>query len=144
MADTVYNQFKTELMNGTYDLEADTVKVALVDNTYTIDPDVTTGWNTGSDPFDSEISGTGYTAGGVTLASKAVTQENAADEGKWDAADVSWSSATFTARYAVIWDDTPTSPANPLILVLDFGADRSVTSGTFTIAWHADGIVNIN
>ena len=138
MASGVYNQFKTEIMNKVIDLEADTVKVALLDNSHSFDQ-TAVGWAT---PDANELSsGCGYTTGGEALASKAVTQEST--HGKFDAADVSWTSATFTAYHAVIYDDTPTSPADPLICSIDFGGAQSVSSGTFTIQWAAGGILTI-
>ena len=138
MASGVYNQFKTEIMNKVIDLEADTVKVALLDNSHSFDQ-TAVGWAV---PDANELSaGGGYSEGGEALASKAVTQEST--HGKFDAADVSWTSATFTAYHAVIYDDTPTSPADPLICSIDFGGAQSVSSGTFTIQWAAGGILTI-
>lgn len=59
-----------------------------------------------------------------------------------DAADVSWSGATFTARYAVIYDSTPATDATrPLIGLIDFGADVSPVAAAFTLTWAADGII---
>jgi hypothetical protein len=137
MASGVYNQFKTELMNKVYDLEADTVRVALYDNSHSFNAD-----NTGY-TATNEITGTGYTAKGEALASKAVTQDDTDDEGVFDAADLQWTSSSFTAYHAVIFDDTPTSPADPLVCSIDFGGAQTVTSGTFTIQWAAEGIINI-
>ena len=138
MASGVYNQFKTEIMNKVIDLEADTIMVALLDNSHSFDQ-TAVGWAV---PDANELSaGGGYSEGGEALASKAVTQEST--HGKFDAADVSWTSATFTAYHAVIYDDTPTSPADPLICSIDFGGAQSVSSGTFTIQWAAGGILTI-
>ncbi len=138
MASGVYNQFKTEIMNKVIDLEADTVKVALLDNSHSFDQ-THVGWAV---PDANELSsGGGYTTGGEPLSSKAVTQEST--HGKFDAGNVSWTSATFTAYHAVIYDDTPTSPADPLICSIDFGGAQSVSSGTFTIQWAAGGILTI-
>lgn len=83
----------------------------------------------------TEVSGTGYTAGGATLASKAVTEATRVT--KFDAADVSWTTSTITARYAVLYEGT-----NILIWV-DFGENKSSENGTFEIQWHADGIFTI-
>jgi hypothetical protein len=72
MADVIYNSFKTDLLKGNIDFESDTIKVALVTDSYTPDQD-------SHDFFDdvtNEVSGTGYTAGGETLTSKSVTQDN--------------------------------------------------------------------
>lgn len=139
MASGVYNQFKAELMNGTYDLPSDTVKVALLDNSHSFNAD-NDGWSSVS---ANEVSGTGYTAGGATLGTVTVTADDTDDEGVFDAADASWSSSSFTAYHAVIYDDTPTSPADPLVCSIDFGGAETVSSGTFTIQWASEGIVNI-
>jgi hypothetical protein len=142
MASGVYNQFKGELMKGTYDLDgADhTVKVALLNNSHSFNTDHD-GWSAVS---ANEVSGTGYTAGGQALANKTVTVDDTDDEGVFDADNVTWGSSTITAYHAVIYDDTPTSPADPLIASIDFGGAQTSTSGNFTIAWAAEGIININ
>lgn len=136
MASGVYNQFKGELMNGVYDLEADTVKVSLYDNSHSF-----TATDDGYTTTNELATSGGYTQGGATLASVAVSADT---DGAFDATDTEWTSATFSAYHAVVWDDTPTSPANPLICSIDFGGIQTVSSGTFTIQWHADGIVNID
>ena len=134
MASGIYNRFKANLMNKEVDLEADTIKCALLDNSHTF----TATHNTWSQVSANEISGTGYTANGQNLASKAVTQAATTD---FDAADVSWTSATFTAYHAVLYDDT--LAGDDLICSFDFGGAESVSSGTFTIQWHADGIITM-
>ncbi len=132
MASGIYNRFKANLMNKVVDLEADTIKVALYDNSHSFtaaDTDYTT---------DNELATTGgYTQGGATLASKAVTE---AATTKWDAADTAWTSATFTAYHAVIYDSTA---SNDLIASIDFGGAKVVAAGTFTIQWDANGIITI-
>src|SRR3990167_870220 len=132
MASGIYNRFKANLMNKEVDLEADTIKVALYDNThvFTATDNVYTATN--------EVTGTGYTAGGAALASKTVTQ---AATTKFDAADTEWTTATITAYHAVIYDDT--HPTNDLICNVDFGGAQTSTAGTFTIQWHADGIITL-
>lgn len=142
MASGVYNQFKTELMNKVYDLGSggDTIKVALLNNSHSFNPD-NVGWASVS--ANELAAGGGYTAGGATLGSQTVTQDDTDDEGVFDGADTQWTSASFTAYHAVVYDDTPTSPADPLIASFDFGGAQTVTSGTFTIQWATEGIVNI-
>jgi fermentation-respiration switch protein FrsA (DUF1100 family) len=132
MASGIYNRFKANLMNKVVDLEADTIKIALYDNSHSFtasDTDYTT---------DNELAAAGgYTQGGNTLASKAVTE---AATTKWDAADTSWTSATFTAYHAVIWDSTA---GNDLICSIDFGGAKTVAAGTFTIQFDASGIITL-
>ncbi len=132
MASGIYNRFKANLMNKEVDLEADTIKVALYDNSHSFtaaDTDYTTS--------NELASGSGYTTGGNTLASKAVTE---AATTKWDAADRNWTTATFTAYHAVIYD---TSVSNDLIASIDFGGAKAVVAGTFTIQWDAAGIITL-
>jgi len=140
MADVIYNSFKKKIMDGSIDLDTDTIKVALVTSSYTPDQDT-------HDFFDdvtNEVSGTGYTAGGATLASVTVTADNTDNEGVFDAADVTWSSSTITARGAVIYKSTGTASTSPLIAYIDFGADKSSSNGNFTIQWNSEGILNLN
>jgi len=79
----------------------------------------------------------GYTQDDKALAGQAVTT---AATTKWDATDTAWTAATFTAYHAVIYDVTNT---NSLICSIDFGAAKTVSSGTFTIQWNADGIITL-
>ena len=140
MADVIYNSFKKKIMDGSIDLDTDTIKVALVTSTYTPDQDT-------HDFFDdvtNEVVGTGYTAGGASLANKAVTADNTDNEGVFDADDVAWTTSTITARGAVIYKSTGTASTSPLICYLDFGSDKISTAGTFTISWNAEGILNLN
>lgn len=134
MASGIYNRFKANLMNKEVDLEADTIKVMLLDNSHSF----TASNNTKSQIVANEISGTGYTAGGVTLSNKSVTQ---ADTTKWDADDAEWTSASFTAYHAVIYDDTLAN--DDLIASIDFGGAQTVTSANFTIQWDASGIITL-
>lgn len=140
MADVIFNSFKMKIMNGSIDLDTDTIKVALVTSTYTPNQDTHVFFS----DVTNEVTGTGYTAGGAALAGKAVTQDDTDNEGVFDANDVSWTTATITARAAVLYKDTGTGSTSPLICYIDFGADKVSTAGTFTIAWNAEGILNLN
>lgn len=140
MADVIYNSFKKLIMDGSIDLDTDTIKVALVTSTYTPDQDA-------HDFFDdvtNEVSGTGYTAGGASLANKAVTADNTDNEGVFDADDVSWTTATITARAAILYKSTGVASTSALIAYVDFTADKTSTAGTFTISWNSEGILNLN
>ena len=140
MSDLIYNSFKQKIMDGSIDLDTDTIKVALVTSTYT--PDI----DTHEDYADitNECTGTGYTAGGATLASKAVTKNTTDDVGKFDAADVTWSTSTIAnARGAILYKDSGTAATSWFIMYLDFGADKSSTAADFTLRWHANGILTL-
>ena len=134
MASGIYDRFKANLMNKIVDMEADTIKVMLLDDSHSF----TTTHNVIGDVSTNQISGTGYSAGGATLAGKAVTQGATT---KFDATDTTWTTASFTAYHAVLWDDTVGT--DDLICTIDFGAAKTVTAGTFTIQWHASGIITL-
>jgi putative lipase involved disintegration of autophagic bodies len=143
MANAVYNSYKDKLIEGDIAYLSETIQVALLDSTgiAAIDIDADVFWD---DVSANEVSGTGYTTKGITLASKTSTQDNTNDRGVMDAADVTWSSSTITARGAVVFKDTGTPGTSPLMGVIDFAADKSSSSSDFTIQWHADGILYIS
>jgi len=118
---------------------SDTMKVLLTTSSYTPSQD--------SHEFKSsvtnEVTGTGYSAGGVTLGTKSVSVDTASNETRLIAANVSWTTATFTARYAVIYKDTGTAGTSPLLGYVDFGADVPVSAGTFSITWDTTGVLKI-
>lgn len=139
MADVIYNSFKKKIMDGSIDLDTDTIKVALVTSSYTPNQDL-------HDFFDDvtdEVSGTGYSAGGASLANKAVTQDNTNNKGVFDADDVTWSTSTITARGAVLYKSTGTASTSALICYIDFGSDKLSAGGNFTIQWNASGILTL-
>jgi len=65
------------------------------------------------------------------------------DEGVFDAADVTWSSSSITARGAVVYKDTGTDATSLLICYIDFGQDYTSLNGDFKITWNSEGIINI-
>lgn len=134
MASGIYERLKFNLMSKIVDLVNDTIKVLLLNNTHTF----TSTHNVLSDVSANEISGTGYISGGTALANKTVTQASSA---KFDADDVSWNSATFTAYHAVLNNVTA---SNNLICSIDFGGPITITSGTFTLVWDSAGIITLN
>jgi len=141
MADVIYNAFKKYIMNGSIDLDTDTINVMLVTDAYSPDQDT----HEYRDDVTNEVSGTGYSAGGSALAGKAVTADNTDNEGVFDANDLAWSTSTITARGAVLYKARGgASSADELICYINFGSDKISTAGTFTIAWNAEGILNLN
>lgn len=141
MASKLYGQFLAQALNKEIDWDTDTIKVALLSNAYTPDQDA---HNYLDDVVANEVTGTGYTAGGATLANKTNSYNGATNVIVLDADDVTWSSSTITARYAVIYDASPaTNATKPLIGYVDFGSDQSSSNGNFTITWDATGIVRI-
>jgi len=86
----------------------------------------------------NEVSGTNYIAGGNTLTN--VTPTTSSTTALTDFADTTWSSSTITARGALIYNSSTTAgTADRAIVVLDFGADKTSTSGDFTIQFPAAG-----
>ncbi len=141
MASKLYGQFIQQSFNKEIDWDSDTIKVALLNNTYTPDQDA---HNYYDDVVAYEVTGTGYTAGGLTLANKTNTYNSATNVIVLDADDVTWASSTITARYAVVYDATPaTNATRPLIGFVDFGSDQSSSNGNFTITWDSTGIVRV-
>ena len=143
MASIVYNNYKARMLGlGTMvDLDGDTIKMAALSSSYTPSED-------NDDFFDDvstyEVASTGtYSSGGPTL-SVTLTQDNTDNEGVFDAADVSFTGATMTVRYLVIYKSTGTASTSPLILCIDLGSNYSSTLGTFSITFATEGILNIN
>jgi len=122
------------------DWVGDTIKVALLTSTFSPNQDTQDFY----DDLTNEVSGTGYTAGGAALGSKSVNYDAATNTTSLRAGATSWSGATFTARYAVVYKDTGSGSTSPLLGYVDFGGDETVSSGTFTITWDAtDGVMKI-
>ncbi len=135
MASGIYNRFKANLMNKIVDLEADVIQVSLMDNNHTF----SAAHNVWTDVSANELPAAGnYATNGEVLASATVTQ---AATTKFDGNDTAWASATFTAYHAVLWDNTVAT--DDLICSFDFGGAKTVTAGTFTIQWHANGIITL-
>ena len=130
MASLIYNSAVDDMARGAIDFDTDTFKVMLVTSSYTPNKDT----HDKRDDVTNEVSGTGYTAGGVTSACT-VTKDTANDKVTLQFASVSWASSTITARGAVIYKSRGgASSADELVAYNDFGADVSTTAGTFTIA----------
>lgn len=132
--------FKAALENtAAIDLNSDVIKCALYPNsiTGTFDFDADAGYGTAPWTTAAETTGTGYTAGGATLATPAVTI--ASGVLKFDAGDASWASSSITARGGLVYDDT----LDYGIVAVNFGADFTSVSGTFTVQWNASGILTI-
>lgn len=144
----VFRQFLADavLNVAAFDLDSDTFKVALFNNSITPDNDVTaanSAYNVGQWATANEVSESGqWAAGGVALTSPTINV-GTADVVFWDAADTaSGSAADLASVYGcLVYDDTLTTPvADQGICYNYFGGSNSVTNGTFTVAWSASGI----
>ena len=133
----ICTSFKQELLVGTHNFTATT------GNTFKIDlftSSATLGAGTTAFSATNEItnsSGTAYTSGGATLTS--VTPTTDSTTAICDFADVSFTSASFTANGALIYNS---SQSNKAVAVVAFGADKTVTSGTFTIQFPTADATN--
>ena len=113
------NSFKSGLINGDFDFDTDTIKMALYTNNTTLNADTAAYTATG------EVSASGYTAGGVTLTVEKGISNNIA----YISFENATISAAFTARGALIYKD-----GGAAICVLDFGSDKTSTA-TFTVTF---------
>lgn len=125
---TLTTSFKQEVLLGVHDLETDTIKLAL------FTAEASLGASTTAYSTSNEVSGTGYTAGGVTLTGATVLTSGTT--AYVDFGNASWDPAAFTARGALIYN---ASKSNKAIAVLDFGADKTATT-TFTVQMPANTV----
>ena len=133
----ICTSFKVELLKGTHNFTAttgNTFKIALYDS------DATLGAGTTAFSTSEEItntSGTAYTSGGATLTS--VTPVSDSATAVCDFSDVSFSSASFTANGALIYNS---SASNAAVAAIAFGSDKTATNGTFTIQFPTADATN--
>lgn len=139
---TVYSNAALGLTNGDFDLNGDTFIIALLTNSYTPAPNTDTTW---SNVSAYEVgTGSGYTAGGVTL-SQTCTLSTATVT--FDAVDPSWSGFSATFRYMVIVRRAggALAPSDLLLCYSDGTGGGSITGGggTFTVTLNASGIFTV-
>ena len=128
----ICNSFKQEILVGTHNFTAssgNSFKLALYTSSATLNKS-TTAYSTSNEI--SNTSGSAYTAGGKALTS--VTPALSGDTACCDFADISFTSASFTANGCLIYNDTQ---ADKAVCVVAFGSDKTVSSGTFTIQFPA-------
>ena len=141
----VYNNFKEQVLLGTFDLgtAGDTLKIFMW---HTTAPDIDSHTQY-SDYSANEVSdgSVNYTTGGETLAGQAVTQDNTNDLAKWDATDETWSSLLLTTP----GDATPdycgiysTTASNLMICYWELGT-TATNGGDYTLQFHTDGIMTL-
>jgi hypothetical protein len=116
------SSFKQQILLGEHDLDTDVIKLALYTSAATLSA-ATTVYST-----SDEVVGTGYTAGGNTLAGATVSLTGTT--AFVDFTDTTWSTATITARGALIYNSSKSDKA---IAVLDFGSDKTSTAGDFAV-----------
>ena len=142
------NTFKEELLGGYHSFNAsgDTpagsaFKIALFTNSATL------GSTTTAYAASNEVSGSGYSAGGNALTNTGVAKSTVTSY--TDFSDTSWTSASFTARGCLIYNSSSISglTSNASVATIDFGGDKTVSSGTFTIQFPtndaSDAIIRV-
>ena len=120
--------FKVEILKAVHDFTlstGNTFNIALYDNSASFTAATTAYTAT------NEVSGTAYVAKGNTLVN--VTPTSSSTTALTDFSDSTWSSSTITARGAMIFNDT--ASGDPSVVILDFGSDKSSSSGDFTIVF---------
>ena len=133
----VCSSFKSELLSGKHDFDSsggDAFKIAMFTSSASLGA-TTTDYSTSNEITNS--SGTAYTAGGKALTNQGVTLDSTT--AYTDFADVSWTSASFTANGAMIYNTTTDggSGTTDAVCVIAFGGDKTVSSGTFTVQFPA-------
>ena len=143
----ICNSFKEEILQGGHCLNAsgstaagNTIKLALYSSNSATLSKSTTQWTVASTPsadptntYEVTTTSSGYTGGGNTLTNIDVTLDS--DTAVCDFSNTSWTSASFTARGCLIFNDSHSSDA--AVCAIDFGGDKTVTSGTFTVEFPA-------
>ena len=132
ISSAICNSFKQEILVGTHNFTAssgNTFKIALFTSSASLGAG-TTAYSATNEI--SNASGSAYTAGGKALTS--VTPVLDGSTAVCDFADISFTSASFTANGCLIYNDTQ---ADKAVCVVAFGGDKTVSSGTFTIQFPA-------
>lgn len=138
-----YGLFFQSLANKEVDFNSDVIKCMLTTATYTPAQDT----HQYKSDVTNEVTGTGYTAGGATLASPSITYTAGTNVLMLDAGDATWTSSTITLPAngsAVVYDSSPATDATrPLICYQTTDTQVASTSGTFSVQFDAAGIVAI-
>jgi hypothetical protein len=136
MADIVYTSALLDEAKGNIDYDTDTFYIMLLTSAYT--PSAAHAKR--SDLTASEVTGTGYTAGGQALTGVTVTASGT--NVIIDATDPVWPSSTITARYGAIYKHRGgAATADELVCLKDFGGNVISTSGSFTVTLGVDGFL---
>jgi len=146
---TLYSIFRKYIMDGTLDLDTNTIKLALVTSDYVFDASHAVLADVLSSPSPEVVAvaspDNGYTAGGKELTGCAVTKIDSPSAGKFDANDVTWIALTATFRYGILHAvGTLNGIVNPLIGCILYDtepADIVVAGVDWTTRWNASGII---
>lgn len=129
MASLVYNSCIRDAVVGNIDFDSDTFKAMLVTSSYSASKS-----HAKRNEVTNEVTGTGYTAGGNACSVSVAAVDNTNNDVEISFTITSWTSATITARAAVIYKSRGgASSADELVGYVDFGSDVSSTNGTFAV-----------
>lgn len=134
-----FGQGNLKMVTGSIDLDTDTFKLTLHTATWTPNQDTNDFYD---DATNELATASGYTSGGVTLASVAVTYDSASQQVRFDVADPSWTfSANVTWRYGLVRKARGgAASADEVLAYLDWATSQTV-SGTYTITIDANGLL---
>lgn len=141
----VYNQFKEDLLNKVHDFSNDALTVTL-HTSYTPNIDTHVIWGTAGVSTTEYSTASGYTAGGKVLGTVVTSVNTTNDRAEVDCADVTWTSlgplSPAAPSHAILWNNTPTSPADPLIGYWELGA-TATNGGNYTLTIGATGFLHL-
>jgi hypothetical protein len=131
----IYEKALPKLFNGSFDLDSHSWKAALLTASHVPDEAADEFW---SDISGDEVSGTNYTAGGVTLSGVSISVSSGVLV--WDANDALWNTPNYTFRFVAIYNNTLAN--KDLLILLDYGATANPGGNTFYVRFdNPDGIL---
>ncbi len=137
MPNTIYYAAQATLLAGGLNLLTDTLKVLLLDETYTPDP----ASHETLDDINGEVSGAGYTSGGQSLTGRDILRDDLSGRAALHAENPTWPAADFSARAALLYRLGANPADSPLLAYYDFGRLITPDGGDVTLEWHADGVL---
>lgn len=131
-----FNSFYTNVGNGTINLSTNAFKMMLMGTGYTWNPDTQ---DARDDITAQEVTGTGYTAGGISLTGETWAQDNANNRTLFDHDDATFTNVTISTIGAVVYKDAGTAATDLLAYFLDFGGTQTVVGSDFVVQVNATG-----
>jgi predicted porin len=132
-----YGRFFMSLANKQVDFDSDVIKGLLVSSAYTFDQDTHQYKDV---HISNELAAAGgYALGGLAIPTPSLSYDATTNQMRFGGGNISWGSATFTARRCIVYDDTPASN-KPLIMCIDFEQDLSPVNGTLSLTMDPLGL----
>jgi hypothetical protein len=142
MASLITNPTKKYLLDLAV-ADATALTVMLLTSSHTTNIDTQDFINDVSGNEITNTAGSAYTAGGKALSNVATSQDDTDNEAVLTGDNLSWTSASFTARYAVLYDNTGTPATSRIWAIYDLGADKISDGGTFLLTINSEGLINL-